>query len=425
MDIFNYRLHQHSSSTIPVMKRNISLILILIAFIFPSCFNSEKKINIIASNETQIDTAEGSCPFLTKDNKGNIVLSWIKKIDSTNSVFSYAISTDNGKNFGKSIEIPGSNNVHPHGENMPKIIFKSSGEIIAVWGAGNPNSKNAYSGLVYYSQSLDDGKTWSKVNNLVHNTAGFDQRYFDVALLSNGEAAIVWLDNRKKNTEEGSALYYAETKGNSGFENERLISEPCCPCCRTDLFVDSKKNIHILYRAIINDSIRDMVHTISTDNGKTFSTPERISKDNWVISGCPHTGPAMAENKNGIQLTWFTAGGGAGIYYCNSKDNGKTFCSREMVSGNAAKHCQITSLANDKTLIVWNENFSKENISSSRIGIEMRNANGENPFKQFITSENGTASFPVIKTIDDKTALVAYTESVKDKDYVRYKVVRL
>ena len=42
---------------------------------------------------------------------------------------------------------------------------------------------------------------------------------------------------------------------------------------------------------------------------------QRISQDNWVISGCPHTGPAMAENKEGIHFTWFTGGSGSGIYY--------------------------------------------------------------------------------------------------------------
>lgn len=405
------------------MKKTIILILISTGFIFQSCFNSERKLRVIVSNETSIGIGEGSCPYLTNDNKGNIVVSWTKSLDSSASVFCYAVSADKGKTFGKTIQIPGSNNVHPHGENMPKIIFKPSGEILAVWDAANPNAKNAYSDVMFYAHSFDEGKTWSKARRLVSDTAGYDQRYFDMALLPNGEAVIVWLDNRKKTTEEGSALYFAETKGDSGFINERLISEPCCPCCRTDLFIDSKRNIHILYRAIINDSIRDMVHTISTDNGKSFSTPARISKDNWVISGCPHTGPAMTENKNGMQLTWFTAGGNAGIYYCHSNDNGKTFSSREMVSGNAAKHCQITSAGNDKTLIVWNESFFTGNISSSRIGIELRNTNTNNTINQFITPENGTASFPVIKTIDNKTALVAYTEGVKDKEYIRCRIV--
>ena len=88
-----------------------------------------------------------------------------------------------------------------------------------------------------------------------------------------------------------------------------------------------------------------MVHIVSTDEGKTFTQPQRISQDNWVISGCPHTGPAMAENKEGIHFTWFTGGSGSGIYYNNSKDNGKTFAARDSVSGKAAKHCQITSVA--------------------------------------------------------------------------------
>ncbi len=407
------------------MKHNIILFFIGAAVIFQSCFNTEKKIQISVSQEMQIDASEGSCPFLTKDENGNLVVSWIRKVDSTKSVFCYATSSDKGATFGKTIEIPGSENVHPHGENMPKIIFKSSGEIIAVWGAGNPNPKNPYSGIVYYAQSFDHGKTWSKANNLVQDTTGFDQRYFDVSLLPNGEAAIVWLDNRKKTDKEGSALYYAETKGNSGFVNEHLVSEPCCPCCRTALFVDSKKNIHVLYRAIINDSIRDMVHVISSDNGQTFSTPKRISQDNWVINGCPHTGPAITENKIGIQLAWFTAGGGAGIYYCNSSDNGNSFCEREMISGGGAKHCQISALPDDKTLTVWNENISKRNTAVSRIGLEVRNPNGENPLKEFITSETGMASFPVIKPLDKKTVLVAYTETVNDKDYVRYKIVKL
>jgi hypothetical protein len=407
------------------MKKIRFLLLISAVFIFQSCFNSEKKINIIASNAVQIDTSEASCPYLTKDNNGNLVLSWIRKIDSSTSVYCYAISKDNGQTFGKTIVIPGSENIHPHGENIPKIIFVPSGKIIAAWACGNPNPKNAYADLVYYSQSFDRGISWTKAEKLVKDTAGYDQRYFDLALLPNGEAAISWLDNRKKTTEEGSALYFAETAGSKGFQNEKLVSEPCCPCCRTDLFVDSKKNIHILYRAIINDSIRDMVHTISSDNGKTFSIPQRISDDNWVINGCPHTGPAMTENKDGIQFTWFTGGGNGGVYYCNSNNDGKTFSPRQMVSGIAARHCQITSVSDNDIAIVWNENFVKGKDFSSRVGIELRNARGEDPAKEYITSEKGNATFPVIKSINENAALVAYTETENDKDHVKYKVVKL
>lgn len=407
------------------MKKIIFFVLIFSTVLLSSCNEDNSKIKITASDATQIDASEGSCPYLSKDNKGNIVLSWIKKVDTATSEFCYAVSTDGGKSFGKTTIIPGSTNIHPHGENMPKIIFKPSGEIIAAWASANANPKNAYSDEVYYSKSFDNGKSWSNPEKLVKDTAGYDQRYFDMAILSNGEAAIIWLDNRKHTPDEGSALYFAETNGDSGFRNERLITEPCCPCCRTDLFVDKGKNIHIVYRAIIQDSIRDMEHIVSSNDGKTFSNPERISDDNWVVFGCPHTGPAMTENKDGIQFTWFTGGNEGGIYYCSSPDNGKSFSSRQMVSGKSSKHCQIVSLNENDLAIVWNENFMEKTGPASRIGIEIRNADGADPVKKYITSETGNATFPTIKSINKNTALVAYTESENNKDFVKYKLVSL
>lgn len=412
------------SQIIKRMKAKLIAIIIAALFLY-SCKTKEHHTLITASHESMIDMAAGSCPYLTKDNNNNVVLSWIKKVGSTSSIFCYALSHDDGKTFGAVVEVPGSTNVHPHGENMPKIIFKPSGEIIAVWGAANPNPKNAYSGLVYYTQSFDEGKTWTKPTSLTQDTASYDQRYFDVALLPNGEAAIVWLDNRKTSDKEGSGLYYAATNGRNGFKDERLISEPCCQCCRTDLYVDRNKNIHVLYRAIINNSIRDMVHILSKDAGKTFSPPQRISKDDWVINGCPHTGPAMTENKQGIHFTWFTGGNNPGIYYSCSKDNGASFTERDSVSGKASKHCQITCLPNDDLLIVWNESFAVGKAYGSRIGIEERTANGSATTKQYITSAGSNSSFPVIYPLAANKALVAYTETANNVEHVLYKQVTL
>ena len=399
------------------MYKTLCLIL-LTSVLFSFCKTKSKKPAFTTSRETMIDTSSGSCPYLTKDDKGNVVLSWIKQVDATKALFCYAVSKDEGKTFSRVIEIPGSSNVHPHGENMPKILFKPSGEIIAAWGAANPNPANAYSGLVYYSQSFDEGKTWTKPRSITNDVASFDERYFDLALLPNGEAGIVWLDNRKTAAKEGSGLYYAVTDGKDGFKNEKLIAQPCCQCCRTDLYIDTRKNIHVLYRAIINDSIRDMVHIVSVNDGKTFSNPERISKDNWVISGCPHTGPAMTENSKGIYFTWFTGGNGAGIYFNTSTDNGQSFSARDSVSGKASKHCQITTLPNDHMLIAWNEGFADGQNYSSRIGLEEKDVSGKTITKDYITATTSNSSFPVICPINANKAIIAYTESVKNRDYV-------
>ncbi|RYZ51697.1 MAG: exo-alpha-sialidase, partial [Chitinophagaceae bacterium] len=273
-----------------------SFLLCLFATVLVSCGVSSRETNAGAEAFSIIDSLPGTCPYLAKDTEGNIVLSWVRKNSDSTAVFCYAVSTDEGKSFGPATVIPSSTNVHPHSENIPKVAFKPSGEIIAVWGAANPNPVNKYSGMVFYSQSFDKGKTWNRARPLVQDTSGFDQRYFDMVLLPDGEVAITWLDNRKQGMQEGSGLYFARTKGKEGFVNERKIQQGCCQCCRTDLFVDTAGGIHVLYRGILKDGIRDMVHTLSSDGGNTFTEPKRISADNWVLNACPHTGPAMAEN---------------------------------------------------------------------------------------------------------------------------------
>ncbi len=394
-------------------------------FMLAACHSPEKGATANAYRASLIDTAGGSCPYLTKDDQGNIVLSWIRQRTKDTPVFCYAVSLDQGATFSAATEIPGSGNVQPHGENAPKILFKPSGEMIAAWGVANPNPKNKYSGLVFYSQSFNRGRTWSRPRPLTGDTASFDQRYFDMALLPGGEAGIVWLDNRRKGGGEGSGLYYAVTQGRDGFQAEKQISGPCCQCCRTDLFIDAAKNIHVLYRAIIEDTIRDMVHIVSTNGGRSFSAPERISKDNWVISGCPHTGPAMTENREGLHFAWFTGGAGAGIYYNNLANGRHTFTPRDTVSGRTAMHCQIAALPNDDLLIVWNESFSDGKQLSSRIGLEERTASGTRKWKEYITAPDSQSSFPVLCALGTGRALVAYTESIHDREQVSFRQVML
>ncbi|MDQ3109988.1 MAG: glycoside hydrolase, partial [Bacteroidota bacterium] len=219
--------------------------------------------------------------------------------------------------------------------------------------------------------------------------------------------------------------YFASTNGKNGFENEIPIGETCCQCCRTDLFVDSKNNIHVAYRDIIDDSIRDMVHVISSDQGKTFSIPERISADNWAINGCPHSGPAMAENKNGLQFAWYTLGNGKGVFYCHSTDNGKTFSLPDSVSGkSSAKHPQIATLDNGDVVIVWDESAGGEKYIA-RIGFEHRTAEGKKISRRYITTNDSTSEFPVIKVVDSKTVFVAYSNGNGKKKTVYYQIINL
>ncbi|HEX6180988.1 MAG TPA: sialidase family protein [Chitinophagaceae bacterium] len=402
--------------------KNLFTITVIIVFV-TACNNRGIDITFTVNEAVRVDAQPGQCPYLTKDNKGNTVLSWVRMINDTTSEFCYATSKD-GISFSQPVVIPNSGNIKPHGENLPKIIFKPSGELIALWGAANPNPRNKHSGQVFYTQSFDNGKTWNDPRPLVTDTASYDQRYYDVALMPNGEAGIIWLDNRKTIKREGSGLYFATTNGTGGFTNGRLISEQCCQCCRTDLYIDKMGGIHALYRGIIQDSIRDMVHTVSTDGGKTFTKPERISQDNWVLRGCPHTGPAMTENATGVHFAWFTGGSKRGCFYTKSDDNGASFKMQDSVSFSGS-HPQITSLPDGELVIVWDEPGSEGDKVFKRIGIQRRDADGKNKGKTYITNTESFASYPVVSPLNGRFALVAYAKEQDGKLYVDYQRVGL
>lgn len=394
-------------------------------FFLASCITPHNKKNAVPPSVvvTNIIDSSATCPALTKDTKGNIVLSWIRTISDSQHVFCYAISADEGKTFSTTVEITPSVNIHPHAENLPKVIFKPSGEIIAVWDESNPNPQNAYTALIYYSQSFDNGKTWSKAKKLVDDPATYDQRYFDIALLPNGEAAITWLDNSNKTMMDGSDLYFAETKGSNGFQDKKVLARACCECCRTAMLTDNN-SIHIIYRGIVKDSIRDIVHVVSTDNGNTFTKPKRISKDNWVINGCPHTGPAMIKSNNELHFAWYSMGKGQGIFYCNSSDNGKTFSSKDTVCNNgSAKHAQLAALSNNNIAVVWDQPVQKQNKFYSAIAVQQRTDNGLPVTTQFLTADSVSGSYPVIKELENNRAIVAFTQTEEEHSKLCYKIL--
>jgi hypothetical protein len=406
------------------MKKFLILFLAASSLGILSCRQKQRSIQIVSSDPVQVDSLPGVCPVLTKDSKGNVVLSWIRNLSDSTAIFCYAVSPDGGNSFGKPIAIPSSSNIHPHAENLPKVIFKPSGEILAVWGVSNPNPKNKYSGLINYAQSFDDGKTWTDAKLLVTDTASFDQRYSDIALLSNGEIAIIWLDNRVTTAKDGAALYFASTNGRDGFQHEKLVSQPCCECCRTDLFVDTRNNIHVLYRGIIQDSIRDMVHAVSADGGKTFSEPRQINDDHWVLKGCPHTGPAMAENESGLHFAWFTGGGKTGSFYTKTTDNGSSFTGYDSIS-HVGRHPQLASLTDGNLIIVWDEAVQHLKDFNKRIGLQVRTAEGVSLATDFITPDTDFTSYPVVSPLNNNSSLVAYCKKGGEKSYIVYQRVSL
>ncbi|WP_119078601.1 sialidase family protein [Chitinophaga alhagiae] len=376
--------------------------------------------NFKGGQETVLsDTARNaSCAYMTVTPQGQPVVSWVED----GSMY-FAVSPDGGQTFSAPRQVTTAEGIQPHAENMPKIIFRPNGEAIAMYGVESDDPRNKYAGKVRYARSADGGLHWEPSRPLVTDTAGYDQRYFDMALLPSGEVAAIWLDNRKFHQQEGSTLYMAIAADTAGFRQERALVQTVCQCCRTALYTDAQGALHAAFRDIMNDSIRDMVHMVSTDGGQTFSPPVRISADNWVINGCPHTGPAMVKNGSGVHFAWFTMGSGQGVFYCQSPDNGITYSKKESISAlPTAKHPQLAALGSGELALVWDE---AADTAASRIGIVHKATDGKTLAQGFLTEPGGYASFPVLKAVGENQVLVAYKRRQGPREVVCVRMVSL
>lgn len=160
--------------------------------------------------------------------------------------------------------------------------------------------------------------------------------------------------------------------------------------------------------------------------GKLFLNLYESSADNWVVNGCPHTGPTTTQNKIGMHFAWYTMGGGEGVFYCNSKNLSKTFSKRDSVSSNpSAKHPQIVSLINGNIIIVWDETVKKGDKNNAWIGLQERDPEGTIIASKFISSDDAISEFAVVKPIDENNLLVAYKKRHNGKTNIAYKIVSL
>jgi hypothetical protein len=334
----------------------------------------------------QVKAADAVGPYFTKDNAGNAVLCWTEKDQaSSTNLLKYAYFNLNNNNFSNPIVVPASKGMSTTAESMGKVAFKADGTVFAFFSRRFEEEKNPFAGAIYYSSSSNKGRSWSAQQFLHSDTSHtYGRSFFDVSRLKDGQVAAVWLDGRYGKSIKGSALYFARTQNGRGFQTDTCLDKGTCECCRTDLLLDGSGGLHLAYRSIMfppermGKQVRDMVYKVSNDNGKTFSFSKAISKDNWAIEGCPHSGPTLAMNQSGLHAVWFTAGGAPGLYAATKPVNATSFTARNMVSA-TGRHPQMLSLPDGRLAMVCEE--SLENIPAmpmkmahGHAGMEMSHA---------------------------------------------------
>jgi hypothetical protein len=108
---------------------------------------------------------------------------------------------------------------------------------------------------------------------------------------------------RAKKTEVYGAL---SSDSGATWQDEKVIYQSpdgsVCQCCQPQAAYDPKGTLHVMWRNALSGA-RDMYYCSSKDHGKTFTKAVKLGQGTWPLNACPMDGGAIAGNADGKVLT--------------------------------------------------------------------------------------------------------------------------
>jgi len=265
-------------------------------------------------------------PQLAVDTAGTLYLYAVYDQNSK-SRLGLVMSEDGGDTFGPSV-LPisgGDASIVSHGEQSPKVVMTRA-EIYALW----QEMPEEGPGRIISARSFSWGKSFDKPVQVSDKDARGYRGFASIGVGLDGHVYVVWLDERDNSNpdQDTSSVYLAKSidRGATFGRNVRVAQE-ACPCCRPSLAFGLHGEVFVAWRRVFPGEIRDIVVSISRDDGQTFAEPVRVHDDGWKLNGCPDSGPALAETNSDLYIAWMTEGTDARprIQLARSVDGARSF----------------------------------------------------------------------------------------------------
>ena len=325
-------------------------------------------------------------------------------------------SSDGGDSFDEGIRVNDGEEVASHAENTPLMIVRSMREFYALWTAEDGHDHSS----LRLATSTNWGRSFGK--SIPVDPSGMaSQSFYTLAVGPDGAVYAAWLDGRDRGQGKSgsSALYVAKsTNRGQSFEKSVRVALNVCPCCRPSIAFTDAKTIHIGWRGVINDDVRDIFVGASTDGGATFGAPTRVAEDNWRISGCPHSGPSLATMGGKLFAAWRTVSGDRGrVYIASSGDNGAHFSAKVEADASLhdANHPHLLALE-DSVGIVFQAREASDQNGWGKLDIYFRQIDQDGSLSQpqRLGHAAGSATYPTLLFERPDHLFVAWTEGTED-----------
>jgi hypothetical protein len=191
-----------------------------------------------------------------------------------------------------------------------------------------------------------------------------------------------------------------------------------CPCCRPAITFAGERGVYIAWRSVLDGNVRDILVAASADEGSTWSTPVRVAGDNWVLNGCPHSGPALATVGKRLFIAWHTVRDRRPVLSLAYSDDGAGTFSRPIPASEGvldANHPFLNSIG-DRLALVFQGRTAGRAQGWAPLSVYYREVDAEARLTRLQTVEyaGGSVSYPVLAFEQPERLYVAWTVTTKD-----------
>jgi hypothetical protein len=320
--------------------------------------------------------ADAAEPAIATSPEGDVYVAWVNH--SPNSVADVMIArfNDDGQIQGSAVRVNTTPGIATAWRGDPPTIAVGPDHTVYVGWTASVKSEAGLATDLYLSSSRDRGQTFGAPVKVNDDAMPADHGMHSLAVGNDGRIYVAWLDERnitpmpmkdmkmdpamKHHTESNRELFFAaSTDGGHTFSTNQRVATDVCPCCKTALAISSDGQLYVSWRQVLPGDLRHIAVASSADQGKTFAAPKIVSDDQWVLAGCPVSGPSLSVDKNGVlRVLWYSAGknGQTGLYWSQSNDHGATFTSRQLVATGQTKGSPVLLAENGIMTSVWEGN---------------------------------------------------------------------
>ncbi|MBV9959892.1 MAG: exo-alpha-sialidase [Acidobacteria bacterium] len=338
---------------------------------------SQKDLDTTSANSApqpvrvSTENTDAAEPAVATSADGSTFVAWVEhRADGQADVFLTKYNASGGQAFAPVRVNPEAGRATAWRGDQPTIAVAADGAVYVNWTARV--AAKGHETNLYLSTSRDGGRSFESPVRINDDEKPAQHGMHSMALGKDGRLYFAWLDERNLSPaapvekhrgevhamESNRELFTAySADGGRTISRNQLVAREACPCCKTALTVAPDGHVYVGFRQVLKGDYRHIAVASSADGGRTFSAPLIVSDDQWVIAGCPVSGPALlAEDGGALKVLWYTEGdaGERGLYLTQSLDGGRTFSARRLVSKGQIHGTPLLLHLNDgNSLALW------------------------------------------------------------------------